>query len=458
MRPHLRQRRPGSASSARWLIVLLLLLAGCKSLPAIDTGEPAPARDVRVVTSNGAVVRRSSAGLAAAAPGTLLRHHLDFMETQGGPPLVAGNQARLLIDGPAAYHAMFQALEGATNHINIEVYIFQDDAVGRDLAELLERKQRAGVQVNLIYDSVGCISTPRALFDRLRASGVQVREFNPVGPGVFDLNHRDHRKITVVDGLVAYTGGINFSGVYARGSSAPRIDRDRTTEGWRDTQIEVRGPAVAEFQRLFLDTWHKLDGTDAAAVNYFPEAPAQGDKLVRVIGSAPGDKVNLIYVDLLSAIVHARRSIHITMAYFGPDRRTIKELARAARRGVDVTLILPGLSDWRVVLDAGRSHYGELLRAGVKIYERPDALLHAKSVVIDGVWSTIGSSNMDLRSFLHNNEVNAVVLGEEFGRQMEAMFAQDMEEAEHITPQAWKQRPSAQKMREWFSRWWAYWL
>lgn len=439
-------------------LVVCAVAVGCKSIPPVDVRQGGAERRVSVVDADGTVTRRSSAHLiSGAGADDKLRHHLEFMEAQGGPPLVAGNQVSLLIDGPATYSAMFGAIEQARHHINMEVYIFQDDNVGRDLAALLERKQRAGVQVNLIYDSLGCIGTPSSLFRQLSDAGVQVREFNPIGPDtVFDLNNRDHRKITVIDGRVAYTGGINISGVYQTGS-APTADKAPDT-GWRDTQIEVQGPAAAEFQRLFFNTWGQLKGPALEGADYFPDIPAQGDKLVRVVGSSAGDKVNMIYIDLLSAIVHAQRSIHITMAYFVPDRRTLRELKRAAKRGVDVSLILPGFSDIWVTMEAGRSYYGELLKAGIKIHERRDSLLHAKTVVIDGVWSAVGSSNMDLRSFLHNNEVNAVVLGEDFGLQMEAMFAQDLAQSEPIDLKSWKRRPVTQKFREWFSRLWEYWL
>ena len=451
-------RAAGAAVFRRCLLIVCVLCAGCKSMPAVDL-EPVPAvGGVRVLDAGGTVTQHNSAHLISGAQtDDRLRYHLEFMEAQGGPPLIAGNQVRLLIDGPAAYSAMFGAIAQARHNINMEVYIFQDDSIGRDLAALLESKQRAGVQVNLIYDSLGCISTPASLFDRMSAAGVQVREFNPLGPDtVFDLNNRDHRKITVIDGSIAYTGGINISNVYRHGS-APSSGA-AADNGWRDTQIEVRGPAAAEFQHLFFDTWRRLRGPELAGADYFPRPRAEGDKLVRVIGSSPGDDVNLIYVDLLSAIKHAQRSVHITMAYFVPDRRTLRELKRAARRGVDVSLILPGFSDIWVTLEAGRSYYGELLKSGVNIYERRDALLHSKTMVIDGVWSAVGSSNMDLRSFLHNNEVNALVLGDDFGAQMEAMFQQDLAQSQKITLEEWRDRPFGQKFREWFSRLWAYWL
>jgi cardiolipin synthase len=184
----------------------------------------------------------------------------------------------------------------------------------------------------------------------------------------------------------------------------------------------------------------------------------QGDTVVRIIGSTPNDKINLLYAELLSAIIHAEQSIHLTSAYFVPDQQTVDALKDAARRGVDVQLVLAGLSDVSITQYAGRSFYEELLAAGVRIYERKDALLHAKTAVIDGVWSTVGSSNIDFRSFLHNDEANAVVLGKDFAIQMENMFAVDVSASDAIDEATWQQRGISQRLRESLSRMWAYFL
>jgi cardiolipin synthase A/B len=191
---------------------------------------------------------------------------------------------------------------------------------------------------------------------------------------------------------------------------------------------------------------------------FFPAPFPQGDKVVRVIGSSPDHPERMIYLTLLSAISNADRSIYLTMAYFVPDAQTIDALKQAVRRGVDVKVILPQVSDFWVVLEAGRSYYSDLLRAGVKIYERRDALLHAKTAVIDGVWSTVGSANMDLRSFLHNYEVNAIVLGDEFGRQMYSMFKADLEHSAQIDLAQWESRPFTRRLKERLARMWQYWL
>lgn len=442
-----------------------VLLTACASPPEVPTANPLPVAELRVVTPQGDVLHRSTASVARAAekglPTDLLQYHLAYMERLASPPLVAGNQVRLLIDGPATYKAMFQAISEAHDHINLETYILDDDEVGRKLAALLAQKQAQGVQVNVLHDGAGTVDTSDGFFAEMAASGVQIHEFNPLVPfrgPTWGINHRDHRKILVVDGKVAFTGGINISSVYSSGSASRKQQTPSTDEGWRDTQVEIRGPAVAQFQRLFIQSWTKQGGPPLTPRNYFPATSKQGDKLVRVLASSPDLPANYIYAELLSAITHARQSVHLTMAYFVPDKATLRALEDAARRGVDVQLILPGFSDFWAVFHAGRSHYEELLKAGVKIHERRDAFLHAKSAVVDGVWSFVGSANIDMRSFLHNDEVIAVVLGQTFGREMEAMFAADLKRATPVDAKTWADRGVGLRMKEWMARMWEYWL
>ncbi len=392
---------------------------------------------------------------------SLLEKHLAFTEALKSTPLVTGNSVRLLIDGPATYQAMFEAMSAAKHHINLETYILDDDEIGRKFAALLIEKQAQGVQVNLMYDGVGAISTSSDFFKRMQDNGIHVCEFNPINPlrgRFFSLNNRDHRKLLIVDGKIGFTGGINISEVYASSIFKRKKKRAKAIAAWRDTQIEIRGPAVRELQHLFLGNWTQQKCTPQSDADYFPSMTTQGDTVVKVIGSRSGEKINMIYASLLSAIAHAERSIDITMAYFVPDKQFIDALKQAAQRGVDVKLVMPGFSDYWVTFQAGRSHYTDLLSAGVKIFERDDALLHAKTAVIDGVWSTVGSSNMDFRSFLHNDEVNVVVLGEDFAQQMEAMFEDDVAESSEITLDEWKQRRFKDKFKEGVARLWEYWL
>jgi len=215
---------------------------------------------------------------------------------------------------------------------------------------------------------------------------------------------------------------------------------------------------VAEFQKLFLDTWNKQKGPPLAEKNYFPALDKQGDDIVRAIGSASADPHSLIYLTLLSAIDNAEQRVYLTNAYFVPDPQLLKALTGAAQRGVDVKLVLPSHTDSWAVFHAGRSHYSKLLHAGVKIYERRGAVMHSKTASIDGVWSTIGSTNLDWRSFLHNDEINAAILGRDFSRQMDAMFARDLAESDAIDLERWEQRSLILRLKEGAARIAEYWL
>ena len=397
-----------------------------------------------------------------AGPTDILDRHIALIQSIGGSPLVAGNHATLLVDGPATYAAMLEAIQNATDHINLETYIFEDDDVGHRFADLLQQKQSEGVQVNLIYDSVGCMNTPAAFFQRLREGGVQMLEFNPINPMKVGkegfLIHRDHRKILIVDGSVAFTGGVNISRVYSGSSRSAEHRERKVEEAWRDTHVQIEGPVVAEFQKLFLDTWARGKGPELSKRNYFPELKRKGRDLVSVVGSTPGQENRITYIMYVSAFVYAERFIHLTNAYFVPDEQTVEALTNAARRGVDVKLILPGTSDEGTAFHAGRSYYTELLESGVKLYELRSSMLHSKTAVIDGVWSTVGSTNMDLWSFLRNDEVNAIILGQDFAEEMEMMFQTDLQQSREILLTRWKKRPFKDRLREWFTRLFRHWL
>jgi cardiolipin synthase len=358
---------------------------------------------------------------------------------------------------------MFKAITAARDHINLETYILEDDEVGQRFAQALIDKQQQGVQVNLIRDSVGTMGTPPAFFERLKESGIKVLEFNPMNPLVsrkeWELNQRDHRKLLVVDGRTAFLGGINISSVYSGGSFS-RASRERPDGAlaWRDTDLQLQGPVVAEFQKLFLATWEKQKGDPLAAKDYFPQLQRVGREVVRAIGSSPDEPFSQIYATLLSAIGSAETSIHLTNAYFAPDPQLLAALEAAAARQVDVKLILPSQTDSWLVFHAGRGYYDRLLRAGVRIYERRGVILHSKTALIDGIWATVGSTNLDWRSFLHNDELNAVVLGQEFGDQVQAMFARDLAASDEVTLERWVNRPLDLRVKEFFARAWEYWL
>ncbi len=343
----------------------------------------------------------------------------------------------------------------------MEIYAIEDDEIGHLFAELLIRKQNSGVQVNLIYDSVGSITTPGEFFKSLKESGINVLEFNPVNPLIAQKNwqvaRRDHRKLLIVDGQIAFVGSVNISAEYSSGSFS-RSKLARSNYPWRDTHVRIVGPVVSEFQKLFMSIWNEQKGELLASRNYFPELANKGSEVVRAIGSSPERGYSQIYVTLLSAINSAETQIFLTSAYFIPDPQLLTALKAAAQRGVDVRILLPGKTDSALVYYASRSYYDELLSARVKIYVRQDALLHAKTTLIDGVWSTIGSTNLDWRSFLNNQEIDAVILGQDFGTQMQTLFENDLKYSKLVTLEEWRKRSISTRILESAGRLWAQWL
>ena len=449
--------------------MLVLALSGCATLPDVDpwlTYGGAPASDEAKIIRPLSQAQTEAVLAKVVRKGDetdLLTRQAALEEAVAGTPLVPGNDVRLLNDGPASYQAMFEAIERANDHIHLEFYTIEDDQdTGRRLAELLLAKRAQGVAVNLIYDGVGSIDTPREYFKRLRDGGVNAVEFNPVNPLTaatgWRLNHRDHRQLAIVDGKVAFTGGINISGVYSSGGSSMSGPPSASGEGWRDINIRIEGPVVADLQKEFLENLKKHCKDPVEERNWFPTVEAKGKHPARVIASSPDDAVPAIYVTLVSAIRNAAKSVSMTMAYFAPDPQTLSALKGAAARGVEVKLILPSYTDFWGILYAGRSHYSDLLQAGVQIYERQERLLHAKTVVIDGIWATVGSSNMDWRSFLHNEELNVVVLGHDFGRQMEDLFARELRESKRVSADEWANRSVGSRIKERAARIWEYWL
>ena len=453
------------------LLVCAIALASCASLPEVSaSSDPVAARTHPTVQSTkGKLARKQAAELLAkrwarATPDMKALAVLE--EAATGVPLIAGNKVTLLFDGPATMKEMMAAVSAAKSSINLETYIFDQDPVGLQFADLLIEKKKQGVVVNLMYDSVGAMGTPPEFFKRMKDAGINVLAFNPVNPakrvGKWELNNRDHRKLLVVDGKVAFTGGINISSTYAnssffRSKRTPTAAGDDKKVGWRDTHIKIEGPAVASLQWNFIDAWVDQDAGDLAEANYFPPLVPVGDKIVRVLATDP-ERDSEIYKSFILAIQEAKTSVHITSAYFVPDEQFIEALVGAAKRGVDVRLVLPGVSDHGLVMHAGRAFYEKLLSNGVKIFQLQVAVLHAKTAVIDGTWSTVGSANIDRRSFLHNYELNVVVLDPAFGRDMESAFAEDLRDSKEVTLEQWRHRPWSDRIKEWAARLTEYWI
>lgn len=440
-----------------------VLLGGCGSLSVPHkTQNTSPA--VRIEGTRGTLSAQQSESVLARKNGNaetnIFTKHLAEVEGISESPLIGGNKVTLLLDGPATYTSMYAAIRDAKSSINMETYSIENDEVGRRFADALVEKQKKGVQVNLIYDSVGSASTPEEFFKPLIDAGGNVLAFNPLNPLLVRKKWevgRDHRKLLVVDGQVAFVGGVNISSVYSSGSFRSKPP-EKGTKPWRDTHMRIEGPVVREFQKLFAATWLKQNGKSLDWTSYFPQIDKKGNEIVRAIGVSPDQAHNAIYVTLLSAIDSAKTYAYVTNAYFVPDVRLLAALKNAARRNVDVRLLLPDETDSNLVFHASHSYYDELLSAGVKIYERKDAMLHAKTVLIDGVWSTIGSSNLDWLSLAHNQEVNAIVLGQEFGDQMKAMYGKDMESSRLVTLECWRQRSIVTRLKEFGARLLARWI
>ncbi len=448
------------------VMAFCVLLSGCAFVPRID--DTPPRQSPTIIGTRGPLsARQSRALLAKVAPepgdAGVLKRHLAIEEAVADTPLVAGNATRLLIDGPQTFAAMFDAIRSAKTSINLEFYIFEDVAAnGEQLGDLLIAKRKQGVAISVIYDGFGSSATPPAFFERLKEAGVHVVEFNPLNPVTF--NYRDHRKILVVDGVRAIVGGINLSTTYQPAGGSGGV-KGQPAQSWRDTDLEIYGPAAAQLQSLFLEHWSQQNGPplgdDAKVPPVPPSLATKGGEVVRIIGSSPDEETPRFYVTLLSAIRNAEKNVWLSTAYFVPTDQEEEDLIAAARRGVDVRLLLPSDSDSKMALAVGRSHYGYLLDAGVKIFEVQNQVLHSKTASIDGVWTEVGSSNFDPRSVVFNDEVDAIVLGSETATAFEHMYDADLARAKKITQKDWRRRPITQRLLELFeltSFLWRNWL
>jgi cardiolipin synthase len=425
-----------------------------RQLPLSRSSTP-----VDLVGPEGAVGRaaslRTTRQLAATGDTALLDYHLAAMRDLGTPPLLTGNGVELLQDGPRTYKAMFAAIAKARSFIFVESFIFEEAVEGdRKLSVLLQQAAARGVRIHVIYDAVGSLTTDKEFLAGLQQAEVALCAFNPLNPlddRFAGLNQRDHRKIVVVDGEDSFAGGVNFSHAYRIASNQKRrggfSKQKALDEGWRDTHIGLRGTAAKELERLFRDTWSRAQ-CSGELPQWSEQAVRGGNTLVQIVPSTPQDEVNVIYATMLSVITYAQRSIDITMAYFVPDDVFENALKDAARRGVKVRLILPAYSDFSGVFYAGRAHYDELLESGVEIFELETAFLHSKSIVVDGVWSSIGSTNFDWRSFVHNDEISVCVIDEGFARQMNAAFDVDLADSRVITLESWKKRGFTERFKE----------
>ncbi len=364
---------------------------------------------------------------------------------------VASNSVRLLINGREAFPEMLAAIHGAKHSVLLEMYWFDSDRVGRTFAAALIEAARRGVKVAVIYDAIGSLGASPEMFDELRAAGAHVLEYNPVAPWrrrfrLARLTRRDHRKILLVDGTLGFTGGVNLANQWGP-------EEEEGGGGWRDDMIRVEGPVVDGFLRCFAGAWQRQAGelpefvAEALAAPEPQPVRTEGHR-VQVVGEAGIGGRHAMGSNYLVAIYRADRRVWIKNSYFVPDRRVVRALRRAARRGVDVRVIVPGESDVPVTAWASRHVWGRLMRSGVRIYQWTRGILHSKTAVVDGNWSTIGTFNLDHLSLRMNLEVNVTVLDEDFGARMEHSFMSDLGQCVEVEPRGFRFRSLGDRLLE----------
>jgi cardiolipin synthase len=430
------ERRRPSATLAWLLTIVFLPLAGVVLYFLIGRTRASrvAARSERAAARIHEILDKYAvhASLAATARGegdarteSLLRLGRRLATT----PASHGNRAEILVDGPAAYRAMLAAADAAKDHIHAQFYLIEPDETGIRMRDHLVQRARAGVKVRVLTDAVGSKGLRSGFFDPLREAGGQAAQFEPVlAPWRRRKHHRvdfrNHRKIVVVDGRVGFTGGINVGGVY--------LGQDPTLGRWRDTHVRLDGPAALSLQTTFAEDWYSATGEVLDAECYFPKLAAQGTCVVEIVDSGPDRTWSPISYVYSHAIALARERVWITNPYFVPGSHLEKTLIGAALRGVDVRLLLPGISDSWLVQQVARSYYGRFLEAGVRIFEYERSFMHAKTMAVDSWVGTVGSANMDTRSFQLNFELNAFIYGREFVDELADHFLADLQHSSEI--------------------------
>ncbi|HEX9275943.1 MAG TPA: phospholipase D-like domain-containing protein [Casimicrobiaceae bacterium] len=361
-----------------------------------------------------------------------------------GPPLVDGNRVDTLVNGREIFPAMLTAIRSARKTITFETYIYWSGRIGKEFAEALADRARSGVRVHLLVDWVGSNRMDPHYLDAMRAAGVEIEKYHPPRwYTLHKLNNRTHRKLLVVDGRVGFTGGVGIADEWDGNAEDPAH--------WRDTHFRLEGPAVAQMQAAFTDNWLKVTGKVLDGRDYFPPETLVGPELGQVFKSSREGGSESMHLMYLLSTVSATRNIDLAMAYFVPDELTENALIEALARGVKVRMIMPGpYTDTEVLRKASRAKWGRLLRAGAEIYEYQPTMFHCKVLVVDGVWSSVGSTNFDNRSFRLNDEANLNVYSRAFAERQLALFSNDLKRSRRVTFEEWEQRPWTEKFQEQF--------
>jgi cardiolipin synthase len=362
-------------------------------------------------------------------------------------PIFGGNEVEVFTSGEEAFAAMREAAAMAEREILLESYIFRDDGTGRLFAEYLAAAAKRGVQVRVVTDAVGSFGTKRLFWAELESGGIEVRVFHPLLNDLSSQLFRDHRKIFVVDRKIAFTGGMNIGEEYGSLIRRHRHHHrhhhilSRPLDTWRDTHVRVAGPAAWDLATVFCEGWARAGG-NLIELEPLPASAAEAPGArILVLDTRPGRGQGEAASVFAAIVGAARRSVYLTNAYFAPGHTAVKILGEAAARGVDVRVLLPGKTDVPLVRHAGHGYYGDLLDRGVRIFEYQPAILHAKTLVADGLVSVVGSTNLDFRSFVFNAECNLVILDPAAGEVMEEAFLRDLHHAIEIEPGPWRARP-----------------
>jgi cardiolipin synthase len=357
-----------------------------------------------------------------------------------GAVVTRGNDVEVYHDAERAFLTSGLAIESARSHVHMEYYIFAADETGQAVRDLLVKKAREGVEVRLLLDAVGCWRLRRSFIRSMTREGVQVAFFLPWGltRRRLQLDCRNHRKLTVIDGQVGFLGSKNIADEY--------LGRKKKFGPWLDTHLRVAGPCVAQLQEMFVEDWHFATRQDLSSPRYFPGPAAVGDKMVQIVPSGPDRRAAVLHQLLNAAVSSARQSVSLLTAYFVPDAAMMLALTSAAYRGVRVQILLPSRSDHWLVLWASRATYEELLEAGVEIYEYDRGMLHAKEVIVDSRWAMVGSANMDIRSFRINFELTSMLYDEGAARQLQADFDALRDQARRVRSSDLKNRSYRQEL------------
>jgi len=370
-----------------------------------------------------------------------------FLRSMGlllGPPVISGNRFEMLLNGDRIFPSMLEGIRGARRTITFETFIYWSGEIGEQIAQALADKAREGVAVHVLLDWVGSSKMDKRYLSLLRDAGAEVIQYHkPHWTGLGRMNDRTHRKLLVIDGCIGFTGGVGI---------APEWTGHAENEKhWRDTHFRVAGSVVGHMQAVFMDNWVKATGNVLHGPAYFPDIEPMGDGLAHMFSSSPSggsDDMQLMY---LMAITAATHSIHLASAYFVPDKLTINAIVEAAKRGVKVRIITPGKRiDTHTVREASRACWGDLLKAGVEMFEYQPTMFHGKLLVVDEYLVSVGSTNFDSRSFKLNDEANLNIYDRDFAKQQTSIFADDLTKSQQVTLEAWMHRPFTEKLIEKF--------